>query len=719
MAVIQKIRNKYGKIAGGLIALSLVGFILMDAERGSFGDFFGHDSSIAKVNGKKIDYKDFTERTKEYESLYTTYKSKNIDDNTRAELNTQALDNMIYEDVVSAQCEKLGLQTTKEEEKEIIYGNYPDMIVQQFPYFADQDTKQFNPQYIKAFEEQADKLDPSGKILQDWFNIKNYVVRNNTISKFSQAIMASAYTPKFVLDRIIKDENEKASIRYVKVPYISVADNEVKVTDEDITNYMKQHPGMFKISETMRSIQYVSFDVVPSHDDTAKVMDMLTKAKTDLIKADPKDVESVVNRNSDEKYNSAFVNSRSANNPFIDSILKLPVGSVYGPYFDKGSYKITRVVEKKDLPDSATGNVIMLAVSAQGKEIMPDSVAKLKLDSVQNALKAGVDFKTLAQKYSMDKYTNKDGKFTYSLEQKDILPKDYAKFLFETGKPGDKKIIRDSSEDLVAYFYVELNTQTSPKPAAVLGTVSRELAPGEATQNAAYSMANNFAGKNATAAAFDEAAKKEGLNVKNADGVKPGDFAVGGIGPNRELVRWMYEAKLNDVSGVFPLENKYVVAKLSNILEKGPMQITESMRPRLEATVKQQKKYELIASKYKGSANLDAIANASNGHVQEADSFSLGTPYIPNLGFEPKVQGYTFFSGLKPNMVSPGIRGGDGVLFISPITTWSIPVDQGTLNLQYSAMRDRQDGQNRNAIGQELREAIKQTANIKYNPKNM
>ena len=59
MSVILTIRNRFGKIAGGLIALALVGFIVSDARNGSISSFFsGHDSSVMKINGTKIDPKD-------------------------------------------------------------------------------------------------------------------------------------------------------------------------------------------------------------------------------------------------------------------------------------------------------------------------------------------------------------------------------------------------------------------------------------------------------------------------------------------------------------------------------------------------------------------------------------------------------------------------------------------------------------------------------------
>ena len=70
MSVIQTIRNRYGKIAGGVIAVALIGFIVSDARNGSLSSLFGgHDSNVMKVNGTKIDPQDYQRRLKEYETL--------------------------------------------------------------------------------------------------------------------------------------------------------------------------------------------------------------------------------------------------------------------------------------------------------------------------------------------------------------------------------------------------------------------------------------------------------------------------------------------------------------------------------------------------------------------------------------------------------------------------------------------------------------------------
>src|ERR1700761_420643 len=107
MAVIQKIRDKYGKVAAGVIVVALVGFILMDAASGRFGDLFGHNTSVVKVNGEKIDTKEYSQRMKEFETLYTLYsKTHTLDDATRAQMNEEALKLMVYEKVSGEQCDK-------------------------------------------------------------------------------------------------------------------------------------------------------------------------------------------------------------------------------------------------------------------------------------------------------------------------------------------------------------------------------------------------------------------------------------------------------------------------------------------------------------------------------------------------------------------------------------------------------------------------------------
>ena len=67
MSVIQNIRDKYARWAVIAIALSLLGFILMDAFAGRTGLFSGGGSnSVGKINGKSIEYQEFAKQGRCY-----------------------------------------------------------------------------------------------------------------------------------------------------------------------------------------------------------------------------------------------------------------------------------------------------------------------------------------------------------------------------------------------------------------------------------------------------------------------------------------------------------------------------------------------------------------------------------------------------------------------------------------------------------------------------
>ena len=717
MAVIQKIRDKYAKVAGFIIALALVGFILMDAASGKFGfgDLFGRNTSVAKVNGEAIDQKDFARRISEYETLYELYaKGRKLDDAARAQLHDQALREMIFEKLVAGQIKKLGIDTTKEEMQDMIKGANPDPMIMQFPYFQD-DKGQFNPQALMAFEQRKDpsfSQEQGKKALEQWDIVKSYVKRNRIIQKFNALVVNGVYTPKFMIDRQMKDQNNMASIRFVKIPYTTVNDNEVKVTDADLQDYMKKHAAIYTIDDPSRSIDYISFDVVPSHDDTAKVLDALNKVKAEF--GTTADNESFVNRNSDEQYTGAYVSKKSMMSQYADSIMNLPVGAVYGPYFENGNYKLTKVVAKQVLPDSVKCRHILIKTEDRGQAVAADSVVKKKIDSVEAMAKGGADFKELVNKYSQDDGSKATGgEYDFTLAQRTSLSKEFADFIFE-GKPGDKKIVKVSNDNYAGYHYIEIISQKGEEPTAKLAVVTKALFAGQETEQDAYAKANEFAGKNTTAKAFDDAVAKQNLQKRVAPNVKVNDFTVQGLGSSRDIIKWMYTAKVGDVSGVFPLDGRYIIAKLTDVQDKGLAKLDANTRPVIEAAIKSQMKAKLIKEKYKSVASLESLSQTAGQPIQQADSFNAYNSFSQTLGYEPKVVGYSFSNSLKQGAVSPGIQGQDGVFFITLVNRQEVnrPADPMMLNQQKMML----EMQNKNAIANMLQEIFRRTASIKYNP---
>ena len=64
MQIIQTIRDKGAAIVIAVIALSLIGFILMDAKQGGNDFFSSLSGSIGKVNGSAIEKTEFERKIK-------------------------------------------------------------------------------------------------------------------------------------------------------------------------------------------------------------------------------------------------------------------------------------------------------------------------------------------------------------------------------------------------------------------------------------------------------------------------------------------------------------------------------------------------------------------------------------------------------------------------------------------------------------------------------
>jgi len=735
MAVIQTIRNRYGKIAGGIIALALVGFIVSDATSGSLSSLFsGRDTDVMVVDGRKIEPREYNERVKEYETLYLMYNQNgrnSLDDATRAQMSEQLIQMMVYETVAGEQCDKLGITVSAEEEKELVYGMNCDPLIRQFqiegtPIFNDPQSGQFDPGRIKGFEkeisERGDRIDPTGRIRDQWNSVKNYVMRAARVRKYNLLFSGAAYVPTFQMKKMMQDLQSTASLRYVKIPFTAISDVEAKVTDEDINAYMKKHAPLFTNDEATRSIEYVSFDIIPSSADTARVLNALEEIRPEL--ATTKNYEVFVNGKSDvvNGYTPAYFNSRTLTTRAADTLLAMPVGEIYGPYYENGAYNLVRVTDRKTYPDSVKVRYVMVRSKEGETLVKTDTAASMKIDSAIAMIKGGVKFDSVVNMYSEDEASKQQGgEITFSLLSQPSLPKEFGDFIFE-GKSGEAKKIRVANDNYTGYFYIEILEQTNMSPSVQLAMISKTLAPGDSTIDALYGKAVEFAGKNTTTDAFNSAAKKNGYDKRVGENVKINSFNINGLGPAREVVRWMFDKKtqVGTVSDVFQLgEERYVVARLAAISEKGLKKINPVDRPMLEQRVRDEKKAELIANKYKGKS-LEAIAAESMQEVHQSDSVILGNAYIPDLGYEPKVVGYAFNNGFQPNTVSPAIKGQSGVFFITVLNRVvnPLPPDGGMMDQVVAQQRMQQERQLKNVMDQQMQQTLIKRADVTYYPSN-
>jgi peptidyl-prolyl cis-trans isomerase D len=520
------------------------------------------------------------------------------------------------------------------------------------------------------------------------------IVKMRLREKYTALLSNSAYVPKWMIEKMNADNSALASVSFVATPYFSVPDSAVKVSDAEIQEYIDAHKDRFHQEES-RSIAYVTFDASPSAADSSHLRQSLSDLKAQF--AQTNDIESFIGRmGSESPYFDGYIGKNRIQVPAKDSILAEPKGGVYGPYLDAGNYVIAKVVDEKTMPDSVKARHILVAtVNPQTQQpLMDDSTAKKKIDSIAGLLEHGANWDSVAAKFSDDPGSKeKGGDLGYFTA--DRMVKEFADFCFN-GKKGDKKVVKSQ----FGYHYIEILDQKAFEPAYKIAYISKKIETSPETDQNASGLASQFAGESRDANAFDANVQKYHLQKLLGPDISPSEVNIPGLGANRLLVRWAYDATLGNVSEPFPVGDKYVVALLTEINSEGTMSVAKA-RNQVEPILRNKKKAEQIIKKEGNPASLDAAAAAAGTPIQHVDSVLFARSSLgPNTGQEGKVVGAAFDKEFAGKPISSAIPGNLGVFFIKVenVSAMSNP------NADVSQQRFMMEQQLRSMIGYALQQ---------------
>src|ERR1035438_7883943 len=245
MSIIQTIRERGAVIVIAIIALSLIGFILMDSRSGT-GKLFGggNTTTLGSVNGVKIEYADFTDKVKDMEQQYQNTGAAPTD-----QIRQNVWDQMVAEKLVNEQFNDLGIAFTPKEMSSIMFSNNAPQQLKQA--FTDKETGQYDIQKAQQWWSQmrTSKNDEQRK------EVNSQVIEpmrlNSLYTKYTSMIAASIYIPKWLSKEQEAEKGNFANISYVAIPYRIISDSTIKVTDDDVADYIdknklkfKQEPGL-------------------------------------------------------------------------------------------------------------------------------------------------------------------------------------------------------------------------------------------------------------------------------------------------------------------------------------------------------------------------------------------------------------------------------------------------------------------------------------------
>jgi len=652
MQIIQGIRDKGAAIVIVVIALSLIGFILMDAKQGSGTMFSSTSSNIGKVNGSVIEQDEFNKKIRIIEAQEEQQSGTKPSTSRLAQIREQVWNQIVAEKVFYAEAAKLGIDFTSKELSAILSSNDQSNPLLQDKQMIDPATGQLDMSKVSMALNNIKKMKGEQRDMIDAQVIEPQKLTSIS-TKYFALLNASAYYPAWMEEKDITENKSFATISYVAVPYSVISDSTIKVTDGEIESYVKKHKALFK-QEEGRMISYVAFSQLPSADDSARTKGAVEALRNDFI--NETNVKTFLARNTSTiDFDSNYLPKSKIRSSALDTIIKQSTGSVYGPYVDNGNFVMAKVLGSNTLPDSVGARHILIpTVNPQtGEPIMEDSVAKNRADSIFTAIKNGADFAAMAKQFSSDGTKDIGGEYP-SIYYGQMVP-EFNDFVF-TKPIGSRDVVRTQ----FGYHIIEVLKHKGQGPAYKIAFMAKEIMPSEATINKASLDATKLSAEK-DPKKLDAYLQKNGLRkVTNPTLIKENDANIGQMQDARQLVRWVFEAKQGDVSDPYSIGDEFVVAIVDKVQKEGTQDVATA-RPMVEGIIRDEKKAEQIIKKL--GTTLESAAAAYGKQVLTAgqdSSLTFTSQVINGIGAEPKLIGASF-NKANLNKASAPIAGKTGV----------------------------------------------------------
>ncbi|WP_081211839.1 peptidylprolyl isomerase [Salegentibacter sediminis] len=701
MAVLNKIRQRSVFLII-IIALALFSFVLADVIRNGGFSSAKSQNVIATVNGEEIDREEFARNVENFQ------RNMGANASTTQAVN-QIWETKLREIIIDEELEELGVRAEQAQIKEMMQaqmGNNPNFT---------NEAGMFDENRVREYVATMKATSPEA--YRQWLDFENSLGSSARENIYFSMVAAGVGATLTEGEQAYRFENDNIDMKFVQIPYTSVSDDEVEVSKEEIRDYIKKNPAKFE-TEASRNIQYVFFEEVASEEDRKEAKESLTALMQTRVEYnsaaqandtlpgfnDTTDYEEFVNSNSDLPYQDRYMFKNDLPSDLRDELFNLEVGESFGPYEHDGYFKISKMVDAKQIADSAKASHIL--VSYQGLQFAPNVTrskeeAKQLADSIANVVRADKSqFAALAAQYSSDESNKADGGDLGYFGPGDMVP-EFDSYIFYNNA-GDIGVI----ETDFGYHVIHIEEQSDRERAVKIATIAREIEPSERSRNNLFNEVTKFEIA-AREGDFSEQVKSENLELRTVRDVKALEENIPGLGNQRRIVQWAFEdeAKVGDVKR-FDTSQGYVVAQLTAKRDAGLMS-AENASSEVIPILTKQKKAEIIKNKISGNS-LEEIAAAQNSSVQSANAINLNSPTLPGAGSEPSVVGSVF--AMEPGQVSKPITGEKGVYVVELLSRNEAPAMES-----YKSFADQETAKRRQAAAQRAFEALKEKAEIEDN----
>lgn len=653
MAILGQIRSRPWLLMG-VIALALLAF-LVNPE--SIDKVFGKNPDVlGKVNGEKITREEFNDQ------LFVLQQQADQQGQPKTGLEEQAWQLLVQSKLIKQQFEKMGFEMTED-----YFWNqlqYDQMFAQQKQFFDEKGN--FKTQELKKQIEEMKAASPEG--YNQWLKTRKSIEYRLMARQVFANISIGITTGKKEAEELMKQRDQLADIDFVKIDYAAyLQKNNIKVTTEDLANYIKQHPVMFK-AEASRNLGVVYFPSQPSAADDAaaqKEINKLFSGGTDASGGtenfqNTKNDSMFVMANSDMPFNAQYMSPAQLPQTIQAQVPSAAVGQVFGPYKEQNFYVVSKLLDKKT-SDSTLSRHILIAFkgSPAGEGVTRSKEAAKKLaDSIGAAVKADPAKFTEFLKLSNDPSSAaQGGSLGWTTPETPFVPE------FLTYLANNPKGATGVVETQFGYHIINIEDKKAGAMSYKVANLVKAVKPSDATEAETDKKARRFIqqvqGKSFND--FVNIAKKGNYQFSNPKQAKRFDGQLQGLGTEKdgEILAWAFDKKREKGdTEFFTVEGTgdKIVVYLNGKQEKGSAD-PESVRDQIEIVVKNKLAAKQIAEKIGKAGSLDQIAKQF-GTTKQSAQVNLLNPSVAGA-MEPKVAGAAF--GVQKGKLSNPVEGGTGV----------------------------------------------------------
>lgn len=670
MAILGEIRKRSWLLVG-VIALALLAFLV---NPDTIDKVFGKNPNIlGKVNGDEITRDELNDQ------LFIMQQQAQQQGQPTKGLEEQAWQILVQSKLIKQQFEKMGLTLTDE----IFWSQlqYDPIFAQNQQYFDEKGN--FKLQEIKSEIEKAQATNPEN--YNFWLKNKKAIEYRMMARMLFGNITAGITVSKKEAELMMKFRDEMANIDFVKVDYLEFSKkNNVKVTTQDLADYIKLHPTRFKATAS-RNLAYAYFPATPSAQDDAATLNEINKLYlkgTDASNGaenfqNTKNDSMFVELNSDVPFIPQYVGLNQVPQGIKDKIATATIGQTFGPYKEQNLYVVSKLLDKKASDSTQSKHILIAYKGAERSTASRTKEAAKKIaDSLLAVIKA--DPAKFAEGLKLSDEPNaveRNGSVGWTTPTSPFAP-GYLKFLADNPKGAT-----GLAETSFGYHIINVEDKKSGSMTYKIAHLAKNVKASDKTENQVLTQATRFIqqteGKSFNQ--FKNLAEKNKYRFDNPKTVGRFQGTLPGLGTDKDsdIISWAFDKKRNiGDTDIFTVEGTgdrivaYVVGKQDEGLAD-----PETVRDQIEPIVKNKLLAKKIIEKINTGkyTSLDQAAKAF-GTTKANAVVNLFNPSV-NGSMEPRVAGAAF--GLASNKLSQPVEGMTGVYLVvkKSVTTNKMPGD--------------------------------------------